>query len=100
MLSPAIDRPAERRPKQATDARSSALSIREIAELSDSVMSDLTREELIQLIDAAAAQVPLGSLSEAPRLQLRDSKTLRRLAHLARFTCRNQICCQSLDGSS
>lgn len=77
-----------------------ALTMSDIADLPDSVMSRLTHGELLELIDAAAKEVRLKRMPDATPLRLRDTETLRQLAHLARFTCRNLIRCQSLDGTS
>jgi hypothetical protein len=74
-----------------------ALDMQMIADLSDATLGRLTRDELIQLIDAAAVAVRLASSPGSGRLQLRDIETLRRLAHLARFACRNLIRCRSLN---
>lgn len=74
-----------------------ALDMETIAGVSDPTMSRLEREELIELIVAAAQEVQLASPPDPHRLQLRDTTTLRRLAHLARFACRNLIRCRSFD---
>lgn len=76
-----------------------ALDMQTIADVSDTTLSRLTREELIQLIDAAAVHVRLTGSPGACRLQLRDTATLRRLAHLARFACQNLVRCRSRNGS-
>jgi hypothetical protein len=73
------------------------LDMAAIAELSDATMSRLEREELIEVIVAAAQEVRLATPPDPHRLQLRDTTTLRRLAHLARFACRNLIRCRSFD---
>ncbi len=74
------------------------LEMATIANFSDATMSRFTRDELIQLIEAAAAQVRLPSPPDIRRMQLGDTATLRRLAHLARFACRNRSRRESLNG--
>ena len=59
-----------------------------IADLSDSTVVAMTREELVRLVCAADLPLPLGY--GADRLRLQDQGTLQRLAFLARRACRNR----------
>jgi hypothetical protein len=60
-----------------------------IADLSDSTVAEMTRDELVRLI--CAADLPLPSGFDAERLRLQDQTTLERLAFLARRACRNRV---------
>lgn len=83
----------------ASDGDVNSLTLEDIAELPDSVMSRLTRDELARLIEAAAAHGRLAKPPDVRRLQLRDTESLQRLAYLCRFACRNLIRCQCGNGS-
>ena len=69
--------------------RREALDARTIADLPDSSVVAMTREELVRMI--CAADLPLPAGYGADRLRLQDQGTLQRLAFLARRACRNRV---------
>jgi hypothetical protein len=64
-----------------------ALDTDTISELSDATLAALTRDELVRVI--TAGHVPLPAEYDGNRLLLRDRPALLRMAHLARYACRN-----------
>ncbi len=59
-----------------------------VAEIPSGLISRMSREELIRVIQAA--ELPLLNARTRERLPYLDRMVLERLAHLARRCCRNQ----------
>jgi hypothetical protein len=70
-------------------ATTEALDADTISELSDATLAALTRDELVRVI--TAGHVPLPPEYDGRRLLLRDRPALLRMAHLARYACRNLV---------
>jgi hypothetical protein len=68
---------------------SDALDAPTIADLSDSTVVAMARDELVRMICAADLPLPAGYGPD--RLGLQDQRTLQRLAFLARRACRNRV---------
>ena len=60
-----------------------------VAELTHAQISNMTRQELIRVIETA--QMRLLAPDIADRLRFRDRATLERLSHLAHRCCRHQL---------